>query len=488
MKKIIFILFASFLTINLVSCVNNGTECSHIDSNKDHKCDLCETNIGKHKDLNNDGKCDYCGELLGNWSNSAQQLMIKKLRMTLPYLGATWSEPELNKEKIISSSAIGNMEELKTLFTEDGYEIQDEVFPYKDSGSNVPGFKAKKDICEEGYAVVEIVDFSTYDEGFLLTAYQVFNGWPASLAGLYFENNDGTIPAVEADSYSLEFYKETYHVYCYGGNLENYFTSLSASYYIDETMKDFTQPFYSMYFAENFIHTIQIAFLEYDDYFVVSPSEVSPILPRDNWDEKETDLMEDVLGETLPFVNAEFVISEGELNRLQTFTSYSLRLGAFEMAAKVFSDDDSWSEEYDSDSLLYTFIKTSSSDNEKVIVVTIYHDFGQCYFNAYCVDTELRNWPAQAISDYIINDTTEVVPSWDGILFVVSYYVEKYKALIIDAVGDAKDYIAVLENANWSIDNQINQYNYYECLSPNETLTIAVLPQRSTFQIQILIN
>lgn len=488
MKKIISILFATFLTANLLSCNSKTKECSHIDSNKDHLCDICEIEMGEHKDLDGDNKCDYCGELLpiiieSEWSGDAKQLMTKKLSVALPCLGETWSEPELVDENIVSYSEVGDLEQLKTVFVNDGYKIQN-------SSNNLPGFTAKKEICDEGCVVAEIADFSEQNKGFMLTAYLDFATWPTSLIKQYTNNAEGAVPSPEAESFSIEFVEQALYISCFGKNIENYFSILSSSFYIDKTVKDFGKPYlnYSTYFAENFDHTIQLVFMEYDNYFVVMPTYASPIAQKDSWTESESDLMNEILGETLPFFNAEFVFSEGELNRCKSLTSYSLRIGAFEMAAKVFSDDDSWTEEYDSDSLLYTFTKTSSVDSEKIIIVTICHDFGQCYLNAYCVDPALRNWPAQKISDYISDHTAETVPQWNGILFVVSYYVETYNALIIDCAGDAKDYVNILLEADWLVFDSTTEYGYYECVSPARSLTIAILPQHGYFQMQLLVN
>lgn len=573
MKKITPVLFATFLALGLMSCNDNKEECSHVDSDKNHTCDLCETPMGEHKDFDGDDKCDYCGEVFPNvkslsitnapsqmmvddqitlltdvatiggasdkviwsidktdvasinenglltalstgdvvvtakaednneiidsttitvvakeWSENAKQMMFSSFSMVLPYSEKGWSEPELIYDNIVASSKEGNLTNLKATFAEAGYQIQDAAFPYGDSSEEAPGFTAKKDICTEGYLTVEIGDFSSNNEGFKLKAYAIYTSWPASLVEQYLSGVEGSVPALEADSYKVEFFTSTIHIYCYKGNLENYFSILSSSYYIEKTMSDSFGPYvdYSTYFAENFTHTIQMALFEYNSYILVNPFATTPISPRDNWNEREISIMQEVLGETLPFVNAEFVFSKGELNRIPSLESYSLRIGSFEMAAKVFSDDDSWAENYDSDSLLYTFTKTSSLDEEKIVIVTILHEFGQCYLNAYCVNPEQTNWPAQAISDYISGYTAETVPSWDGILFIASYYVQTYEAMIIDAVGDANDYLAILQEAHWGIFD--SEYGYSECISPNGTITVVVLPQHGKFQIQIIIN
>ena len=46
--------------------VGGDTGCTHVDANKDHKCDLCGAAMGVHADANKDHNCDYgCSEKIG---------------------------------------------------------------------------------------------------------------------------------------------------------------------------------------------------------------------------------------------------------------------------------------------------------------------------------------------------------------------------------------------------------------------------------------
>jgi hypothetical protein len=51
--------------------VGGDTGCTHVDANKDHKCDLCGAAMGAHIDANKDHNCDYgCSEKIGDHTDA----------------------------------------------------------------------------------------------------------------------------------------------------------------------------------------------------------------------------------------------------------------------------------------------------------------------------------------------------------------------------------------------------------------------------------
>ena len=101
-KKILLpLLFASLLA----SC--DQGQCQHVDEDKNHICDLCNTPLSEHKDENKDHYCDYCGDQLNGCIDEDLdgKCDICGKDMDLPYEYAEWPTKEIQDEVIVVSGS-----------------------------------------------------------------------------------------------------------------------------------------------------------------------------------------------------------------------------------------------------------------------------------------------------------------------------------------------------------------------------------------------
>lgn len=268
-----------FLVVPLLASCG---ECKHLDENKDHVCDLCNTKISEHVDENKDHVCDYCLSVFsqcfdGNfdgfcdycdkempieegcveWPEKDIQDLVEEVadsKVIIPHFKRA-DEIEINTDELLTSGYFGiwcytendKCEiEYKAILTRAGWEVE----PEKDENGFYWAYDPNYEVC------INFGFFANYSDLEIYVTECTKTKWPArdirDALNKIAPGSKTTIPEFEAYAVQANYY-EQYRV-----------LAINATGYADNIIDTYSNILKTANWTVSFDDTI-------DEYIAISP-------------------------------------------------------------------------------------------------------------------------------------------------------------------------------------------------------------------------
>ena len=444
----------------------------HVDLNHDHICDQCLEKCSDHTfsanlhkcdicgeeteccDLDFDGACDFCHK---TWSESSRALFNSYLKETLPYFVPDVDFIE-KQGGYIEATIIGNAtDKLVGIFTKNN-KYSHKISGYFDKEAH---YLEKQSESSKYTKIVVMVLYNEVNDTTFIDAelkLMVQTNFPAFEVLNVLSGHTKENPVFPSDGEHFTFETTETPGYCvvtYDGSAQNYLEKLeSAGYYIDYSMVDYY--LYPTYRCLSSGRTVAIQVTDHTSEVQIEfKGEEAP--NENEWSDFIKSCMNSLFGEIMPFVNANFIVTNEQqtLENIEDhgyFQVESFVIDAFKYAVDAFEKDGTFSEEYTKDGNYYTFTKTMGYCLKKAVISC---EFGNTVISFMKVFPIYNEFPTEQINYCLNGSYIDVIPVADGDSYYL-YYENVHPHIANLTVYGSKtnydDYLAKLAENNYSLE------------------------------------
>lgn len=302
--------------------------------------------------------------------------------------------------------------------------------------------------------------------------------WPAEALSLFIgDHSIDALPVAEGKFFDGGLLKSgDFGIDVYGGNIQDYAGQLELAGY---EVKDFYESD-GVYECTSSSYTLKVTLYDLVEYGYPAGTfeiQVKLINPTPFPAEQIAEFIGSHTDETVPEANGahfDFFSVQGIFVFNVHGGNLTEYLSALESANYVVS--------FDTEDEIY-----SANSEKGFLKLVIVPDTNESYqVQVSKTYPTFEEWPADQIVDFIDGYTTEVVPAVEGTSFAAHVQTSPYEAFIIDVTGgDANAYASALYGSGWSV--KVVQNAYYDCVSPEGTLELAVFPGNGMCEIQVML-